>query len=293
MDLSTYFEWLLDPSKRTHYWFWISSFGLALIWAAFAWKKRSHYLRELGSKSYWFNASTYQDYFLILFNRTFFLLLGITWIGFTISIAITTLDFFRLFGEATEPGNYASNSFAILTGYTIILFLLDDASRFVLHWLMHKYDFLFRLHQVHHSASTLTPLTTLRIHPLESLLYQIRSSLVHGMCAGSSFFFFGFQADSWQIWGATIWILVFNFLGANIRHSHIPISYGPLERIFISPAMHQAHHGVKTMNTNYGSVLSIWDGMLGSFRKGDGNYQLPKQAQPLTRQLLMRQIDWK
>ena len=293
IDLYPFFDWFLEPSQRTHYAFWVSSFGVALLWAAFAWGKRKHFIAQFFKKDYWLNTSSYQDYFLIVFNRGLFLVLGFSWLAITLSIGLAVLNFLRLFGDAADPGSFASNSFAILGLYTFILFLLDDASRFLLHWLMHKFDFLFRLHQVHHSASTLTPLTTLRIHPLESLLYQFRSSLVHGTCAGASFYFVGFQADSWQVWGATVWVLVFNFFGANLRHSQIPISYGKFEKIFISPAMHQAHHGVTTMTKNYGSVLSIWDRMLGSFRSGELNYQLPEQAQPLFKQLMLQHIKWK
>jgi len=293
IDLYPFFDWFLEPSERTHFAFWVSSFGVALIWAALAWGRRKNYITQVFTKGYWFNTSSYQDYFLILFNRGLFLAFGFSWLAMTLSIALATLNFLRFFGTATEPGSFASNSFIVLGAYTFILFLLDDASRFLLHWLMHKSDFLFRLHQVHHSASTLTPLTTLRIHPLESLLYQMRSSLIHGTCAGASFYFVGFQADSLQVWGATIWVLVFNFLGANLRHSQIPVSYGTFEKLFISPAMHQAHHGVTTMKYNYGSVLSVWDRMLGSYRSGDKSYKLPKQAQPLLKQLMMQNIKWK
>ena len=293
IDLYPFFDWFLEPSQRTHYAFWVSSFGVALLWAAFAWGKRKHFIAQFFKKDYWLNTSSYQDYFLIVFNRGLFLVLGFSWLAITLSIGLAVLNFLRLFGDATEPGSVASNSFTVLGIYTLILFLLDDASRFLLHWLMHKFDFLFRLHQVHHSASTLTPLTTLRIHPLESLLYQIRSSLVHGMCAGASFYYVGFQADSWQVWGATVWVLAFNFLGANLRHSQIPLHYGKFEKVLISPAMHQAHHGVKTMTKNYGSVLSIWDRMLGSFRKGSLEYKLPEKAQSLSKQLLMQHIKWK
>lgn len=291
--MNPFFDWLIDPSQRTYLVYWFSSLAIALIWATFAWSERKAYLQQLTTKAYWFNTSSAQDLVLIFLNRGLFLLLGITWLAFTLDVALAMLDFLRLFGDATELDSYSHNSHLILGIYTLVLFLLDDATRFLLHKLMHKSDFLFRLHQVHHSASTLTPLSTLRIHPLESLLYQIRSSLVHGMCAGASFYYVGFQADSWQVWGATIWVLVFNFLGANLRHSQIPISYGKFEKILISPAMHQAHHGVTTMNYNYGSVLSIWDRMFGSFRKGSLHYQLPKEAQPLLKQLMMQHIKWK
>jgi sterol desaturase/sphingolipid hydroxylase (fatty acid hydroxylase superfamily) len=291
--MNPFFDWLLEPSQRTHYIYWLSALSIALLWASLAWGKRKQHLVQLLNKAYWFNSSSYQDVFIVFFNRGLFLLLGFTWLILTLDIALLTLDFLRVFGEPTVPGSFSQHSFSIVGMYTLLLFLLDDASRFLLHKLMHKFDFLWRIHQLHHSASTLTPLTTLRLHPLESLLYQVRSSLIHGIGAGLSFFYFGFQLDSWQIWGATVWVLVFNFLGANLRHSQIPLSYGLLEKIFISPAMHQAHHGVTTMNNNYGSVLSIWDRLMGSWRSGKLTYKLPEKAQPLMKQLLLQHIKWK
>ena len=59
-------------------------------------------------------------------------------------------------------------------------------------------------------------------------------------------------------------VFIFNVLGANLRHSHISISYWRwLENIFISPAQHQIHHSVeaKHYNKNYGAILAIWDNL--------------------------------
>jgi len=288
--IESLFEWLLDPAKRTHYGYWLSSLLVATIWALWRWHDRKGHLQQLLKASYWFNPSTGQDVLLALGNRALFMLLGIPWLLLTLDIALTTLDGWRLVGDVSSSpitGPW------VIAGYTLVLFILDDASRYGLHRLMHKFDFLWRIHQLHHSATTLTPITTLRLHPFESVLYQIRGSLVHGLCAGSSFYFLGYQAGAWQVWGASAWVIAFNVLGANLRHSHIPFSYGRLEAVFISPAQHQAHHGVKTMMSNYGSVLSIWDRLGGSLRSGHKAYELPKHAQSLVKQLALRHIRWK
>ena len=58
--------------------------------------------------------------------------------------------------------------------------------------------------------------------------------------------------------------VMFNFAAANLRHSHIWISFGRLEKIFISPAQHQIHHSVGHSNANLGSIFSVWDGLLGT-----------------------------
>lgn len=288
--LETLFDWLLEPANRTHYVYWVTSLVVAAIWGGFSWQARAGHLKELLSRKYWFNRSTGQDYFLMFFNRGLFFLLGIPWLILTLDISLLSLDFWRLFGSVQSTPIEGP---LVMSVYTLVVFILDDASRYGLHRLMHRFDFLWRIHQVHHSASTLTPFTTLRLHPLESVLYSVRSSLVHGVCIGSGFFFLGYQPDSWQLWGASIWIIVFNALGANLRHSQIPLNYGKLEKVLISPSQHQAHHGVSSMRCNYGSFLSIWDRMGNSWRSGKLNYQLPKQPQPLLKQLLLQHIRWK
>jgi predicted lipoprotein len=56
-------------------------------------------------------------------------------------------------------------------------------------------------------------------------------------------------------------------LGANLRHSHVWLSYGPrMERILLSPAQHQVHHSVdpRHYDRNYGTILSLWDWLGGS-----------------------------
>lgn len=286
------FDWLFDPAMRTFYGYWFSTLLIIVLWAGFQWQQRKPVLQEFVSLRYWWNHSTRQDYFFLFFNRLLFLALGIAWFAFTIDVAQTTFHFLKLFGPATQP-QAASNSIALLAGYTVILFVLDDGSRFLLHKIMHKFDFLWRIHQVHHSATTLTPFTTYRLHPIESLLYQLRASLLHGICAGAAFYGLGFQLNSLEVWGASIWVVFFNALGANLRHSHVPLRYGWLEKIFISPAQHQLHHGIKTMNQNYGSFLAIWDQLGGSWLSGKTHNILPTIAQPISRQLFLRPLKWK
>ena len=64
----------------------------------------------------------------------------------------------------------------IAVGFSLVLFTVDDVSRFLLHRVMHKYEFLWKFHRVHHSATTLTPFTVFRTHPIESILYFFRGA---------------------------------------------------------------------------------------------------------------------
>ena len=126
---------------------------------------------------------------------------------------------------------------------------------------------LWCFHKVHHTAETLTPLTVYRTHPVEGVLFALRAALVQGVAVGAFVFFFGDRAEFVTVLGANVFLFLFNAAGSNLRHSHVWISYGPaVEKILISPAQHQIHHSTASAegNSNYGSVLAIWDWMGGS-----------------------------
>jgi hypothetical protein len=62
-------------------------------------------------------------------------------------------------------------------------------------------------------------------------------------------------------------VFIFNSLAANLRHSHVWLSFGPvLERVLSSPAQHQIHHSdaPRHFNKNFGINLSLWDWMFGT-----------------------------
>ncbi len=161
-------------------------------------------------------------------------------------------------------GDVVPSWLAIAT-YTIATFVAWDASRYVLHRLMHQVPALWELHQVHHSAEVLTPLTFHRIHPLESLLYGLRGWLVTTATAAAFFWLFRDAAAIWTIGSVHAIGFLLNLVFGNLRHSHVWMPFGPLERLFVSPAQHQLHHAVGHDRTNYGTWLSVWDQLGGTF----------------------------
>ena len=132
---------------------------------------------------------------------------------------------------------------------------------------MHRFSFLWRFHQIHHSAERLTPMTLYRTHPVESLVSALRRTAVVGFSTGFFIFLFGGKVSAFDIIGVNIIDFVFNVLASNLRHSHVWVSFGPLSYIFISPAQHQIHHSQnpKHFDKNLGIVLSLWDLLFGTF----------------------------
>ena len=151
--------------------------------------------------------------------------------------------------------------------YSVLSFIVLDFSRFFQHYLFHKIPFLWRFHKIHHSALVLTPMTLYRTHPVESLVSSFRRILVIGLMSGLFIFFSRSLLGAYAILGVNALDFVFNILGSNLRHSHVWLSFGPLNHLFISPAQHQIHHSraEKHFDKNLGFALSLWDKIFGTF----------------------------
>lgn len=156
----------------------------------------------------------------------------------------------------------------VLAGYALALIVIMDFARFLLHYLMHKVEILQPIHMIHHHAEVLTPITLFRVHPLEMLLSQVRYLVVYGMVTGFFLYLTEDVVTMPKVLGVSVGVFVSNILAANLRHSNIPISFGILERIFISPKQHQMHHARNLDHEvqNLGSLFSVWDSIFGTWR---------------------------
>ena len=130
---------------------------------------------------------------------------------------------------------------------------------------MHTIPFLWEFHKIHHSAKVLTPVTFYRVHPVENFLFGLRYSLSIGFVTGVFIYFFGSMIDIYMVLGVNVFLFIFSIFGSNLRHSHVPFSYGSfLEKWFISPKQHQIHHSRKHFDKNYGGYIAIWDRVFGT-----------------------------
>lgn len=215
-------------------------------------------------KSYWLHPSAIVDYQIYLINGLIKVMFFAPILGLSFYISkYTVKGLYVLFPDFTT----LSGSWFLYFSATVVAFLWDDFLRFFHHYLMHKIPFLWTIHRTHHSADVLTPITLFRIHPLESMIASFRNSLSFGVTAGLFMFLISGQVHFMTVLGVNIFGFVFNLISGNLRHSQIPISFGVLEYIFISPKQHQIHHSneERHFDKNFGVALSIWDLLFGSF----------------------------
>ena len=155
----------------------------------------------------------------------------------------------------------------------LILFMTSDFSTYWVHRVFHEYPWLWPFHALHHSAEELNPITAYRKHPLYDVFSTTTRAALIGTVQGLLLGLVVGTVDVATILGVNLFYYAFNMAGANLRHTHIWLSWGPVvEHVLISPAQHQIHHSTdpKHFNKNYGEVLAIWDWMFGSLYVPDG-----------------------
>lgn len=253
----------VDPSSRT----WLGSLAAFAAFAA---------LYSLVRRPGWtwprlraaaLHPSSLLDVQLLAARRLLALMRGAGGLGAAWLLATSLVR--QLDGTLGQPDPIAWPSWLVMAVYTATLFVAWDLSRYVLHRLMHRVPALWALHQVHHSAEVLTPLTFHRLHPLESVLYELRGALVTGAVTGLFFWLFRGEALQATLLGVPAVGLVLNVVFGNLRHSHIWLRFPEaVERWFLSPAQHQLHHSAEPQHfdANFGTWLAVWDRAGGSWQ---------------------------
>ncbi|MDA9612257.1 sterol desaturase family protein [Flavobacteriales bacterium] len=261
--ISLSLSYFVNTNKRIHVLYLLTSGLLAF----YVYKKssiKSSFIKYLFPKKIWLSKSAFVDYSLFCFNSLVKILLIGPYVIFGFYIAFYTDEFL------TDTFGFPKESIGItqtLVFYTIALTVLNDLFSYLIHFCMHKLPFLWEFHKIHHSATSLNPLTQYRIHPLELIINNIRSILIFGLVTGLFDYLSAHQIDKLVFLGVNIFHFIFLLLGANLRHSHVKLKYPKfLEYILISPFQHQIHHSnnPKHFSKNMGSKFALWDWMLGT-----------------------------
>ena len=235
-------EWIFNqilfnvPYSENYFW------GLILIslvvWIfeiIFPWRKSQKIFR----KGFWI------DIIYMFFN---FFLFSIIIVGFYEAFNKLLFDLFGI----------ASNSIALIELSTfsqisqlIIFFITLDFFQWLTHIMMHRFDFLWKFHKVHHSVKEMGFAAHFHYHWMENILYK-PLKVFAVMLIG------GFEPEqAYLIHFLTITI-------GHLNHSNIKLSYGPLKYVFNNPIMHLHHHASSSSNNfktgvNFAISLSIWD----------------------------------
>ncbi len=141
---------------------------------------------------------------------------------------------------------------------TVLIFILFDLWMYLWHMANHRISFLWLFHRAHHTDTDMDTTTALRFHPGELILSSsLRLPVL--ILLGMSF--------SEVVLFETILNTSTLFHHSNLA---IPEKWDRILRaVIVTPNMHRVHHSVELLetNSNYTSLLSVWDRLFRSFRK--------------------------
>lgn len=252
-----------NPSKRIYLGYWASSIVLA-VFVFLKTKDKNTFLKNTLGKHIWFSASAFTDYGLLIFNSFIKVVFIAPFAILGLRLSFETSEWLGMhFGLVTMP----LNQFWTIFLYTLIITIVNDFVVFITHYLMHIVPFLWEFHKTHHSATVLNPITQYRIHPVELIINNAGAMLSFGLVTGVFDYLSHYHIHPFTFLGANIFSAIFLFWGANLRHSHVKLTYfNWLEYLLISPFQHQIHHSndSKHFNKNMGSKLALWDWIFGT-----------------------------
>lgn len=137
----------------------------------------------------------------------------------------------------------------------LVGFIAIFAGDFIAYW-RHRFEhapFVWPTHAIHHSDTHMTWTTGLRFHPLN----RVTTALI--------------DTTFLALLGLPLWALMINNLTRHYYglfiHMNLPWTYGPLGRVFVSPAMHRWHH-IRDANgagVNFATVFSVFDQAFGTY----------------------------
>jgi len=216
------------PWYQNYFWgLIVISFAVWILEIAFPWRKYQSVIR----KDFWLDA------IYMFFNFFIF--------------AIVISGFYKILEIVFSNIGMTSSSISIINiilwpkwAQLLLFFVINDFVQWFTHVLLHKYDFLWRFHKVHHSVKEMGFAAHLRYHWMENIFYKPLKTLVVLLLVG------GEPTDAFII----------HFIAITIGH----ITWGPLKYVFNNPVMHLYHHikalpENRTQGINFGISLSVWD----------------------------------
>ena len=139
---------------------------------------------------------------------------------------------------------------------------------FVDYWVhrgQHRFEWWWQLHALHHSQRQMTVWSDNRNHLLDDLLrdtVMVVVALLIGIAPGQF-----------------IAVVAFTQLLESLSHANVRLSFGPLERLLVSPRFHRLHHSIGIGHEsegkgtlggcNFAVLFPVWDLLFGTARFDD------------------------
>jgi sterol desaturase/sphingolipid hydroxylase (fatty acid hydroxylase superfamily) len=126
-----------------------------------------------------------------------------------------------------------------------------DLFAYIAHRLFHAVPFLWRFHEVHHSAELMDWLAASRLHIVDIVLTRAFAFI--------PLYIIGFSPVAIGAY------LTWTSFQAIFIHSNVRFRFGPLRYLLATPQFHHWHHSATTYDKNFAVNLPLIDRLFGTF----------------------------
>ncbi|MEO0392556.1 MAG: sterol desaturase family protein [Pseudomonadota bacterium] len=205
---------------------------------------------------------------------------GLLWVG---NMAISPLIILPITALAAAYSPIVRPEFLTGWGGVVIDILILDLAIYWWHRLNHEIPFLWRFHEVHHLDERLDTTSAVRFHFGEVIMSAFARAI--------PILALGIPLTT---------VVLFELLvlvSAIFQHSNISLPTKverALSKVLITPSIHWVHHHAVRADTdsNYGTILSIWDPLFGSRSKTERTPEMPIGVQGL-KDVPLTQLLWR
>jgi sterol desaturase/sphingolipid hydroxylase (fatty acid hydroxylase superfamily) len=137
---------------------------------------------------------------------------------------------------------------------SIIYIVVLDFLGYWAHRVLHRIDFLWEIHKLHHSASSMNIMTANRRHPLETGFRWVFFALPLALI--------GAPIETFIV--ATL----FSIVSGQVHHLNANWSFGIIGKyLLVSPMYHKIHHSIEDhhFDKNFAIRFCIWDRVFGTY----------------------------
>ncbi|WP_369818478.1 sterol desaturase family protein [Synechococcus sp. MIT S9508] len=150
--------------------------------------------------------------------------------------------------------------------WVALTFAAGDFLHYWGHRVHHEFSPLWKIHELHHSATHMTGFTVMRTSPLEQMI----KALIFLPLAIPIYWASSKAIDSLSIYSVIGFTLFTAYKHINqwVGHSELYLRLPkPLSIVLMSPCDHWVHHSKdpRHFNKNYGTFLKCWDQMFGTY----------------------------
>lgn len=173
-------------------------------------------------------------------------------------ITLGALSYFLVFVSNKSVFSLFPSELPLLA-QLVVFAIFTELGRYWIHRWSHLHEGLWHIHASHHSAERLYQFNGYRTHPFNYLWnYLLGQFPLVLMGAGQDVIMLYF---------------VFSAVAAAFQHANINSNNGLLNYIFSTNELHRWHHSTQHEegNSNYGSVLIVWDLVFGTYYSGKLN----------------------